>query len=645
MYFSTTDAGIALQKIQDDLAYLHEVFVEMLTDLGEQQVIRQLEGDYQADASPAAVSKAFSLYFQFITIVEENAAVQLRRRLEEEYGLERVSGLWARTLADLKAAGIPEDQIARVLPRTRIEPVLTAHPTESKRSTVIDQLRIIYLAMVRRENPVWTSQERRQIRDEIRSAMQRLWFTGQVFLQKPTLHDELQNVLYYLTQMFPRVVPMLDRRLRDAWGSVGFDPRRLADRKSLPQVCFGNWVGGDRDGHPLVTDEVTQNTLLELRRAALQLVRAELVELARRLSLSAHQTHVPEMLLSRLAELSARAGQSVAAAAVDRNPDEPWRQCLNLMLAQLPLGTDGEPLDRPVPEHHYTSATQVVADLDLLAEALVAAGAGQIAALDIEPAARRVATFGFHLAALDIRQNSAFHDAALAQLLQAAGIPDGESFAQWPEERRLELLETELKTSRPFVRHRHGIGSEADAVLAVYRVLFHHLENFGAAGIGSLIVSMTRSLSDLLVVYLLAREAGLMEQTREGLACRLPVVPLLETIEDLQRGPDILDRFLNHPVTRRSLELQRALHQGDLVQQVMVGYSDSNKDGGILASLWSLNTAQQRLAQAGRRHGVRVQFFHGRGGTISRGARPTHRFPGRAADRHDWRRSAADRTG
>ncbi len=625
MYFSTTDDSIELQKIQNDLSYLYSCFTEMLGELGEDEVIRYLEGDQDASAEPEKISKAFSLYFQFINIIEENAAVQLRRKLENEYGLARVSGLWSRTLQDLKNSGVSQKQIADILPKTRIEPVTTAHPTESKRSTVIDQLRSIYMSVVRRENHIWTESEKRQIKDDIKAAMQRLWFTGQVFLQKPTLRDELRNIIHYLINVFPEVVPFLDRRLREAWKETGFNSTLIDNRKALPKVSFGNWVGGDRDGHPFVTDLVTRDTLLELRKNALTMVRSELTDLARKISISSFEAAAPVFFREHLQALAGKAGAD-GERAVKRNPDEPWRQYLNLMQTLLPIDEYGFPVQNPDGGRYYISEDEVLADLDVLSDSLRSIGAMRIGAADVEPAARKIETFGFHLAALDIRQNSKFHDAALSQLLKAADIPDGNHFAEWPEDKRLDFLNEELKTSRPFVRHRHGIGHEADAVLACYRVLYRHIERFGSRGIGSLIVSMTRSLSDLLVVYILTREAGLMKMTDDGMACMLPVVPLLETIEDLQKGPRILDDFLSHPVTKRSLALQRRRENGDSVQQVMIGYSDSNKDGGIFASLWSLNIAQRNLTAAGRKHNVRIRFFHGRGGTISRGAGPTHRF-------------------
>jgi phosphoenolpyruvate carboxylase len=237
-----------------------------------------------------------------------------------------------------------------------------------------------------------------------------------------------------------------------------------------------------------------------------------------------------------------------------------------------------------------------------------------------------VQTFGFHLAALDIRQNSQFHEQAVAQLMSAAGM-NGEDFLEWEESERLEFLNRELSSPRPLTHPEMELGEEAEAVLNCYHEVSAHVKTHGPNGLGALIVSMTRSLSDLLAVYLLARETGLTTHTDDGLVCTLPVVPLFETIDDLHDAPEILDAFLSHPMTQRSLSYLRERRGRDTpVQQVMVGYSDSNKDGGIVSSLWNLYRTQDALADVGRDHGVRIRFFHGRGGTISRGAGPTHRF-------------------
>lgn len=292
---------------------------------------------------------------------------------------------------------------------------------------------------------------------------------------------------------------------------------------------------------------------------------------------------------------------------------------------------------------HYRRASDLARDLQILEDSLMTLKADRLACNEIFPVKRTLQVFGFHLAKLDIRQNSAFHEKALTQLMQAAAIPEAHSFAQWPEERKVKFLNEELQSPRPFVIHTNTLPTEARETLDCYKVIHRHIRQNGRAGIGSLIVSMTRSLSDLLIVYVLCRESGLAVMSKKGMICLLPVVPLFETRDDLDRSGEIMEAFLSHTVTKNSLPiLDRALDDhvdnfeslprrtptasGHTIQQVMLGYSDSNKDCGMMASLRMIREAQENLIHTGSRKKVDIQFFHGRGGTISRGAGPTHRF-------------------
>ncbi len=616
-----------VDKIREDLDYILDCLQEVLDELGETELARRLlwrngEKSPVRVQQPRRTAQAYSMAFQLLNMVEENAAVQMRRQLENEGKLEEVSGLWPQNLHRLQALGLTDVQIADQLNLMRVEPVLTAHPTEAKRATVLEIHRRIYQLLVQRENPIWTDSEQREIRTRVKVELERLWRTGEIYLEKPDIASERRNVIYYLRNVFPPVLPELDRRLRNAWQDAGFDPALLTDPTRLPRLSFGNWVGGDRDGHPFVTASVTDETLRELRAAALDLLRQHLVELTIRLSLSEYLQTPPAAFLAWIDETALTLGAS-GNRALARNVDEPWRQAVNLMLARLP---EAEIDPAAGGTSAYTSAAELAHDLRFLRQSLIDVGATRIAHMDLDPVLRVVQSFGFHLAALDIRQNSRFHELALAQLMTAAGL-DGDEFLQRDEAQRLAFLNQELRSPRPFTRPDQPIGPEADAVLGAYRTVVEHMQQYGADGLGALIVSMTRSLSDLLVVYVLAREVGLARQSEDGLVCALPVTPLFETIDDLQRAPAILDSFLAHPVTQRSLrQRQAALGLPVPEQQVMIGYSDSNKDGGIFASLWGLYRAQDALAEIGRSHGVRVRYFHGRGGTISRGAGPTHRF-------------------
>jgi phosphoenolpyruvate carboxylase len=515
-------------------------------------------------------------------------------------------------LNDLRDSGVSEAEIAEAFARVHVEPVLTEHTTEAKRATVLEQYRALYLLLVLRENQLWTPLERSEIRERAKALLERLWRTGDIFLERPEIADELRNVLHYLTTVFPKVVPRLDVHLRNAWREAGFDASTLNGTR-LPQVSFGTWVGGDRDGHPFVTPEVTAATFAALHRNAIEGLDSHLADLASVLSISALSQPTPPDLTDAISS-TAQALGARGDAAVARNPEEPWRQWVNLIRAQLPPGDES-----------YPTAAGVINDLERLRHWLEAIGADRIAGQSVDPVLSIARAFGFHLARLDIRQNSAFHDEAVAQLLVAAGIPGGAQWAHWEEDRRLELLGSELTSPRPLAAPDSHLGSEATAVLSCYRVLRSEIDDWGTDAVGSLIVSMTRSLSDLLVVYLLAKEAGLAVREQGRLRCLVPVVPLFETIDDLIASPDILGSFLDDEITRSVLTDA----QGDRprpTQQVMVGYSDSNKDGGIVASLWGLYRAEDQLATIADDRGYDLAFFHGRGGTISRGAGPTHRF-------------------
>ncbi len=620
----TDFTATGLRKVDDDLSFLIECFAEVLEELGHKPIAAGLpwRGGRHAKAGEAfgeRAVQAHSIAFQLLNMVEENSVAQTKRARENTEGLAGIPGLWGKTFAQLRAAGVKPSEIAARLPHINVEPVLTAHPTEAKRATVLEIHRELYLLLVKRENSMWTQSEQAAIREEIKLVLERLWRTGEIYLDKPDVASEMRHIGHYLVNVFPEAVNRHDLRLRQAWKEAGFDPALLASADRLPSITFGTWVGGDRDGHALVTADVTRTALETLRNAALKLWHERLETLAARLSISDTIQEAPARLHATLKKMVAELGE-LGERALERNPKEAWRCYVNLLKLSVP-----KPGDAPSPLL-YARAGEFVSELELLRDCLIEIGAVRVARAEVEPLIRAVRLFGFHMASLDIRQNSAWHDKAVAQLLVAAGI-EGADFAKWSEEDRLDLLMSELNSPRPFMHAGTKVGAESDATLSCHRVLVEHIANHGARGLGSLIVSMTRSVSDLLVVYLLARESGLLAGTGDGTHCLLPVVPLFETIEDLHASVDILDGFLAHPITRRTLEKRREAGLAeDLVQQVMIGYSDSNKDGGIVASQWGLYRAQQRLVEVGRKHGVRILFFHGRGGTISRGAGPTHRF-------------------
>ncbi|MDR0533288.1 MAG: phosphoenolpyruvate carboxylase [Verrucomicrobiales bacterium] len=624
-------------KIDRDLDFLIVCFREVLEELGEKKIAEQLPFSHELKKLPLPrrfsphLAQAYSIAFQLLNMVEENAAAQMRRARASIEDPDPEHGLWRDYLTKLLELGCKEKEIAETLSHIHVEPVLTAHPTEAKRATVLEKHRELYLLLVQRENQMWTPNELSANREQIKTVLERLWRTGEVLLEKPSVNKERQTILHYLREVFPAVLPRLDLRFQQAWEKMGFDPDSIFDPANRPRLTFGTWVGGDRDGHPLVTAETTCETLNELRVEALLVLHRMLANLPRIMSLSDSLQTPPKELLQRNKEIIELLGDR-ANQAVELNQSEPWRMLSALIVTRLPIQLNEALSVKPSQfPGCYRYSSELEDDLLVLRDSLLKVNAKRLAEHDVNPILRAVQVFGFHLASLDVRQNSAFHDKAMEQLLLASGL-NGMDFANWPEKARLELLLRELRSPRPFLHVNAPVGPQADAVLSCYRVLARHIENYGTGGIGSLIISMTKRYSDLLVVYLLAREAGLTRYGKDGLYCLLPVVPLFETLEDLEGSPKIMQAFLAHPVTQLSLRNYRKTCQNTgcksrrPVQQIMIGYSDSNKDAGILASQWGLHKTQKILVRIGDHADVDIRFFHGRGGTISRGAGPTHRF-------------------
>ena len=605
--------------IDDTLSFLVGCLGDALKSLGEDELIPYLpwSGNVPDQDPPDGTQQLYSIGFQLLNMVEERVSSAIRREREKALGAESIRGLWPRALKDMGALGLGPQEILGVLADVDVQPVLTAHPTEAKRASVRERHRALYEELVRNEYPKYTDRERRRIRERIVTSLETLWRTGEIHLVRPDLFRELRDAIHYLRDLFPAALNRLDLHFTEAWRDAGFPLDALRAAGNIPRLSFGSWIGGDRDGHPLVTPEVTEKALEMLRRAAWQLLRREVHSVATQLTHSQHLNPVPEALETRIDELTFVLGDEETANDLhDRFHEEPWRHFASLIAARLQRQIDGHA--------GYVSPAQLGGDLELLASGIRGAGCLLVEEQVIRPLQQKLDIFGFHLATLDVRQNSEFHDKAIAQLLSAAHVADGGNYPSWPEEKRLKFLNHELLSPRPFLHDTARVGPEADLVLDCYRVLVRHRETWGDGGLGALIVSMTRQLSDLLGVFLLTREAGLMDTGDDGLSCPLEVVPLFETMDDLDRSPGILAAFLDHPLAHRSI-LKRA-GTGAPSQQAMLGYSDSNKDCGIFAAQWALHRAQENLTETANDRGIRLRFFHGRGGTISRGAGPTHWF-------------------
>jgi phosphoenolpyruvate carboxylase len=603
------------QKIIDDRLFILSCYEDMLIRINEHETSKLLQLNKfsekeikQISVTDEKIIQTLGIYFQLITLVEENAATQYRRQLENHNDIASIRGSWGETFKLWIKKGLSEDDMLKQIAAVNVMPVLTAHPTEAKRVSVVELHRELYLLLVQRENTSLSKTEKNGIREKIIYLLERWWRTGEIYLEKPDITAERDNIIYYLSHVFPKVLEKSDQQLKDSWTAMGFDADKLSLPENYPQYNFGSWVGGDRDGHPFVTPSITQDTLLIHRNKALEIIHQKLIKLASRMTLSAISNPVPKALTEAVNKLAKGLGLD-GEYALKRNPYEPWRQYISLLVIKLENTISHNHCDS---NSYYRSSSFLQEDLKFIRNILIEIGAKGIAIDLIFPVERAVQCFGFHLAKLDIRQNSAYYEKAFSQILNKSGFKKLD-FNNWDEETRVDFLTTELKKHAPITDITISYGEQADNVLDCFRVLRMHINQYGSDGIGSLIVSMTRSLSDLLVIYLFMRETQLLNTS-------LRIVPLFETIPDLESGHIILDAFLSHEITKNRNKLVSN------TQEVMLGYSDSNKDGGTLASKWNLYKAEERLSKVGKKHNIVVSFFHGRGGTISRGGGKYHRF-------------------
>jgi len=604
----------SIRKNKADFLYLMLAFQEVLVSMGEDELaaflpwVNETTEHVPDTLSHEKVVQALSISFQLLNLIDENNATHHRRKVENHVDADQIQGSWAQTLTHLKKKGHQEKDIVAMLLKIDVQPVLTAHPTEAKRITVLEIHRELYKLLVKRENPNLSVSEKANLREDIMGLLERWWRTGEIYLEKPRLEDERSNILHYFRNVFPLALNLVDRKLKSAWRHAGFDEGLLADAANFPILEFGSWVGGDRDGHPFVTAAFTAETLKVHRKEALLIHKEALEVLRQQVSFSEHLVKVPKWFRSKLKEEKAKFGNK-GKKIVGRNPGEPWRQFVGLMLQKI-NNTIAETINHEI---RYEGAAALLEDLKVLKDSLREVKDERFVDQYIFPIERKVISFGFHLAKLDIRNNSAYHEKAISWILNAAGFKDSD-YGSWTEEKRLTFLNEELRSNRPFLPPGYSCEEEAGNVIGYFKVIKDHTDLYGPKGVGSFIVSMTRSLSDLLLVFLFFREVGLDHTPYQ-------VAPLLETIEDLEAGEDIIDQYLKHPITQK-----RFAHQPHQIQEVMLGYSDSNKDGGILSSRWTIYKSEAKLTAIAKANGFELAFFHGRGGTISRGGGKVHRF-------------------
>lgn len=549
------------------------------------------------------VLQASGIWFQLASIAEENAMMRARRQIERTGGPDQLKGSFPNILASAAGLGVEAPQVASALERLTVGPTLTAHPTEAKRVTVLEAHRRIYRLLFELEDPRWTPRERDRLIDQLRNEIDLLWLTGELRLERPTVKQEVDWGLHFFRETLFGAAAHIYQNLRTA-----LDRHYGEDRVEVkPFLRFGSWIGGDRDGNPWVTAAVSSDTLSTLKAAALERLIDQVREVGPLLSISQTVVGVPAPFEKQLSEALKLSGNGPGIQA--RNDNEKFRQFFSCILARLEA-THGAPNGAVA----YDRPKDVLGDLKSAEAALVDIGAGSLAGACVEPLRWQVETFGFRTVSLDVRQNSTVINRVLCEVLNAEGSAVEPGSPVWSERLRHALREDVEAPILPT-----ELSEEAREAMNLFALIVQHLNGSDPHAIGAFILSMTTSADDLLSVHLLLKCAAAVVSKQMGSGRILPIVPLFETIDDLRAAPRILTELFAVPAVRR------ALRGNDNTCEIMLGYSDSNKDGGFLCSSWELIKAQKKITKVCGKAGVNVSFFHGRGGSVSRGGAPTGR--------------------
>ena len=552
------------------------------------------------------LARAFTILFQLMNVAEQKEIVRVNRARHprRESIRDAVSGL--------KERGASADDLRALMARMHVAPTLTAHPTEAKRKSVLDKLQEIALLLAKDEAPPALT-DPLDAEDASMAQAERilveLWQTDEMRAQRLSVREEVRNALYFFGKTVMEVVPWLHedlgRALREAYPNEPFEVPTF--------LTYRSWVGGDRDGNPNVTPEVTWETLLEHRAQALEVYVERAARLRRTLTLSTKLVPISDALREDLE----REDQKLTAQLRERIAQEPYVRKFLRIEARLgqALAKARATLDhgrRGGFDDAYDDASELLGDLQLVSLSLKENGASAVAeGGELPHLIRQVEAFGFHLATLDVRQHSDAHAAALDEILAAAGVHDG--YSKLDEAQKVALLTAELANPRPLLPARYELSEASHHVLDAYHVIARARRELSPQSVVASVISMTHGVSDLLEVLLLMKEAGLYRVGADGVESDLDVVPLFETIDDLHHSGDLFRAMLANEAYRRHLEARGG------TQEIMLGYSDSSKDGGYLAANWSLQSTLAGLAVASRETGVPIRLFHGRGGTVGRG--------------------------
>lgn len=541
------------------------------------------------------VIRSFSTYFQMVNTAEKVHRIRRRREYLQEEGQYQPGGL-EETLMRLKASGLDLAGLQDLLDNIHVEPVFTAHPTEPTRRTILRKEQRIVRRLIDMLNPTMTVQERSASIQNIKLEVTTGWQTDEHPSEQMTVADELEHVLFFVTDVLYRAIPPFYEDIEAAAVRIYGDE---AKSLKVPRIVhFASWVGGDMDGNPNVNAKTIRSTLARQRSLILDIYHKECAALAGKLSQSGSRVNIDQSITDKITEYR-NAFQNAYHAVPARHREMPYRVLLRLIQQRLQATYDDD-------AYPYESPTQFESDINLIADSLQA-NRGQHAGLfAVRRLLRRISTFGFHLVTLDIRQDAMVHREVIGECL---GIDD---WLEWSPGDRLKRI-VEAIESRDSVPPEQSVAVRK--TLGVFQAIAFCRRKYGRKAIGPFIVSMTQGADDIMSVLLLANWSELHNRRDE---VPLDIAPLLETVDDLNKGPQILGDLLTNSF------YQAHLKQRDSRQTVMIGYSDSNKDSGIASARWALQNAQIKLAETVSAAGVELNLFHGRGGTISRGGGKTH---------------------
>lgn len=551
--------------------------------------------------------KAYTDFFHLINKAEQQEIIRINRKRAHQSTAEspRKESI-AEAIYTLKQQGASLETVLSLLSRLDIQPTLTAHPTEARRRSVMYKQKRIATLLADLRQREHTPAETEAALEEIRRQITLLAITDEVRAERLTVQEEVDNGLFFLRNTIWDTLPQIYDDVRNSLKAYyNFED-------DIPVFLqFRSWIGSDRDGNPFVTPDVTRQTARTHRRAALSLIEEDLVNLRRELSFSSRKVPVPQALLDSIAE--DEQFQQLSQYRQKQYVKEPYRLKVSHMILRIRhLRANIQDAFTPqATEEDVYNSRQFIADLELMDQCLAETGFGSIAKRGmLQKVLLRARAFGLHMASLDIRQHSKIHEAAVEELLNRAGVVT--NYKALSESDKLDILSQELANPRPLLPPAASLSDSTAEVLQTFEVI-RDIVRAEPNAIGSYIISMTHSVSDMLEVMLLAKEKGLWRIEDGQVQCPIDVVPLFETIEDLEAGASLMAKIFSHDLYKKQLAARNNF------QEIMLGYSDSNKDGGFWMANWALHKGQATLGQVCRDHDIDFRLFHGRGGTVGRG--------------------------